>query len=288
MEVTHRYNTEERQHHLFRSQYSLKLRPRLLYAGKLEKKGGWQEEAHSHDFCEVLYVADGKGSVTLGKTEYRVQTGDIIIYNAGLSHGETSSAENPMELYFMALGGLKLTDLPNNHLLPPGLDCIYPVGVHADMFTNCFERMIPEFQKQEPFYAEITQNLALTLIMYLFRIINDRNRSTAPLLQSNEGVRRAINYIEENLHEELTLEQIARQCHMSKYYLSHVFSQSQGISVGKYVLQVRVNKSMRLLRDTVTPVKEIAEQVGFHDASYFIRAFKKETGLTPLQYRKQN
>lgn len=288
MEILHLYDSEERQHYLFRQQYSLKIKPRLLYAGKLDKKDGWRENAHSHDFCEILYVADGQGTITVEKTKRSVRAGDIIIYNPGVVHEEESSKEAPMALYFMALGGLKLTDLPSNHLLPPGLDYIYPVGSLSDIFTVCFDRMIPEFEKKQPFYAEITQNLALTLILYLFRIINDRNRSATQLLQSNEGVRLAIAYIQDNLHKELSLEHIARQCHMSKYYLSHLFSQSQGISVGKYVLQSRILKAMRLLRDTPLSVKEICEQVGFHDVSYFCRTFKKETSLTPLQYRKQN
>ena len=288
MEITHLYDSEERQHYLFRHQYALKIKPRLLYAGKLDKKDGWREKAHSHDFCEIMYIADGTGTITVGKTRRTVRKGDIVIYNANLVHEEESSAEKPMALYFMALGGLRLTDLPGNHLLPPGLDYIYPTGRYSDVFTACFDRMIPEFEKKEQFYAEITQNLAMTMVMYMFRIINDHNQESNQLLQSNAGIRQAVAYIQEHLHEELTLEKISRQCHMSKYYLSHQFTQVQGISLSKYILQSRITKSMRLLRDTPLAVKDIAEAVGFHDVTYFCRTFKKETSLTPLQYRKQN
>lgn len=288
MEITHRYDSRERQHYLFRKHYSLKIRPRLLYAGKLDKADGWREEAHSHDFCEVVYVADGVGTITVDGISRTVRQGDIIIYNANLVHEEESSSEKPMALYFMGLGGLRLTELPSNHLLPPGLDYVYPTGKYAELFTACFDRMIPEFEKKEQFYAEITQNLALTMIMYMFRLINENNRDSDQLLQSNTNIRQAIAYIHEHLSEELMLEDIAKQCHISKFYLSHQFTQTQGISLSKYILKSRITKSMQLLRETNLPVKEVSEAVGFHDVAYFCRAFKRETNLTPLQYRKQN
>ena len=131
MEINHRFDSKERQHYLFRHHYALKIKPRLLYVGKLDKKGGWREGAHSHDFCEIIYVADGHGTITVEKSVYKVRKGDIIIYNADLVHEEESSSTHPMALYFMGLGGLRLTDLPVNHLLPPDLDFIYPSGRYA-------------------------------------------------------------------------------------------------------------------------------------------------------------
>jgi AraC-like DNA-binding protein/mannose-6-phosphate isomerase-like protein (cupin superfamily) len=288
MEINHRVDSKERQHYLFRHHYALKIKPRLLYVGKLDKKGGWREKAHSHEFCEIMYVADGHGTITIGKTVYNVHKGDIIIYNAELVHEEESSSTHPMALYFMGLGGLRLTELPANHLLPPGLDFIYPSGKYAEVYADCFERMIPEFEKKEQFYAEITQNLAMTMLMYTFRLVNEQNKEANQLLQSNANIRQAIAYIQSHLSENLTLDEIARQCHMSKFYLSHQFTQTQGISLSKYILKSRITSSMRLLRETLMSVKEIAEKVGFNDVAYFCRAFKTEVGMTPLQYRKQN
>lgn len=288
MEINHRADSEERQHYLFRRHYALKIKPRLLYAGKLDKKSGWREGAHSHDFCEIIFVTDGHGTITTGNNTYSVRKGDIIIYNANLVHEEESSSSRPMALYFMGLGGLRLTDLPANHLLPPGLEFIYPSGKYADIYASCFERMIPEFEKKEQFFAEITQNLAMTMLMYTFRLVNEHNKEANQLLQSNANIRQAIAYIDSHLADNLTLEEIARQCHMSKFYLSHQFTQTQGISLSKYILNSRITKSMRLLRDTLMSVKDISEAVGFNDVAYFCRAFKAETGTTPLQYRKQN
>ena len=187
----------------------------------------------------------------------------------------------------MALSGLKLSELPENHLLPPGLEIIRAAGEYAASFTACFDRMIVEFEQKSPFYAEITQNLALILVMYILRIIDSQNAATTRLLQQNQSVEAAITYIRENLAEDLTLELVAKQCHLSKYYLAHLFSQYQGTSIGKYIQQCRLQEAMRLLTETPLTVKEVAERIGIQDLSYFCRIFKKETQLTPLQYRKK-
>ena len=288
MSVIHRYDSEERQHYLFQPQYSLKIKPKLLYAGKLEKSDSWRENEHCHDFCEVIFVSDGKGLVRVGDLQLPMQKGDVLIYNAGVLHQEESDPTFPMELHFMALGGLKITDLPDNHLLPPGLSIRYPTGELQDVFTSCFYHMILEFERKSPFFAEVTQNLAMIMVMHIFRLINEHSDAPTHLLQRNRSVDQALLYINSNLSQELTLELVARQCHMSKYHLAHLFSQYQGVSIGKYILRQRMQEASRLLRDTNQDVKDIAPSVGFQDISYFCRTFKRETGFTPLQYRKRN
>jgi AraC-like DNA-binding protein len=192
-----------------------------------------------------------------------------------------------MELFFMALSGLKLSELPENHLLPPGLEIIRASGIYSSSFTACFDRMILEFENKAPFYGEVSQNLALILVMYILRLIDEQNANTARLLRHNQSVEAAITYIQENLAQDLNLELVAKQCHLSKYYLAHLFTQYQGTSIGKYIQQCRLQEAMRLLAETPLTVKEVAERIGIQDLSYFCRIFKKETQMTPLQYRKK-
>lgn len=287
MGTMHRYDSEDRQHYLFQQRYSIKLKPRLLYVGELKKREGWQENPHQHEFCEIIFITDGSGTVTANGIVHPVTKGDLVIYNPDLIHAEENSADAPMQVLFLALNSLKITDLPENYLLPPGLDIVFHSGRFYDTFLSLFNRMISEFEHKDIFYAEISQNLALTFVMYVFRIINEQEKDSTPLLQNNANISEALTYIHNNLHQELTLESIAKHCHLNKYYLSHLFSQYQGISLGKYVLQLRMKEAMHLLRETTLSVNDVADRVGFNDISYFCRTFKKETTLTPLQYRKK-
>ncbi|MDY6313838.1 MAG: AraC family transcriptional regulator [Clostridia bacterium] len=288
MAVTHRINNEERQHYLLEKHYSLKLKPNLMYVGSLEKNFGWREEPHSHDYLEMIFIVDGKGTITFGEAEeHDVSRGDIVIYNAGVKHHEKSCEDDPMEAKFIAFDHLKITDLPQNWLLPPSYSQIYHTGEMYDIFDRYLNSILQELNNKERLYVEICQNMARTLIMYLFRLINKTEKS-ACLFENGKMLESVSVYISEHYSENLTLDEISKNCRISKYYLSHIFSKSYGKSLGKYILEYRLDKARDLLSATKLSVSEIAKNVGYSDGSYFCRLFKKEIGLTPLAYRSKN
>lgn len=284
MAVTHRINNEERQHYLLEKHYSLKLKPNLMYVGSLEKNCGWREEPHSHDYLEIIFIVDGKGTITLADEEHKVSRGDIVIYNAGVKHFEKSCEDDPMEAKFIAFDHLKITDLPPNWLLPPSYSQIYHTGDMYDIFNRYFNSILKELTNKERLYIEISQNMARTLIMYLFRLINKTEKS-ACLFENGKTLESVAGYIAEHYSESLTLDEISKDCRISKYYLSHIFSKSYGKSLGKYILEFRLDKARDLLIATKLSVNEIAKRVGYSDVSYFCRLFKREVGMTPLAYR---
>ena len=287
MEVIHRYNSDERQHYLFEDRYIFKLKPRLLYAGELKKSGGWQERPHSHKFCEIIFVVDGRGTTTVNEKRLDFQKGDILIYNPDVVHFEESSLSEPTEFMFFALDKFEITDLPQNHLLPPDYNFIYRSGECYDVLYDLFFRMISEFESKKNFYLEISQNISRTILMYIFRVINFSDDSF-DIHKSNKAFDLAIKYINDNYMYNISLEDIASKCYVSKYYLSHIFTQLKGISIGKYLISLRIEAAKKLLKNTGLSVSTIAEQSGFGDPNYFSRIFKKETGISPLQYRKNN
>ena len=286
MEIMHRYNSNERQHYLLERHYTFKLKPRLLYVGSLDKHGGWREEPHSHHFLEVIFVSDGSGTVVIEDQSYDVHRGDLLVYNAEILHFEKSSDTDPMEILFVAYDKLEITDLPPNWLLPPSYGYVFHSGDMYDIFYKYFTTLVSEFDKKERFYTEIAQNVSRTLLMYMFRLIN-QTENAAGLLESGKTMETALRFIDENFRREITLDELAEKCFTNKYYLSHLFTRSQGISVGKYILNKRIKEAKRQLENKDRSVAEIANDIGFNDPSYFCRVFKKETGITPLAYRKR-
>ncbi len=286
MKIMHRYDSAERQHYLFRHQYSFKIKPRLLYVGDLKRGEDWRENEHSHDFCEILFVEGGKGFVTIDGTRREIKSGDIIIYNPGTQHFEESSDSDPIMFKFMALDRLEITDLPKNHLLPPDCDFIFPAEHYKDLFLQELNRMIQEFDGGDVFYTEIAESIARTLIMYIFRIINHEEEDPT-LFRNNKTYDMALKYMNENFRNDISLETIAEHCFVNKYYLSHLFTRIQGVSIGKYIISLRIKDAKIRLTNTGDSVALIASSVGFHDPGHFCRTFKKETSYTPLQYRKQ-
>lgn len=285
MKVLHRYDSEERQHYLLEQSYTFRLKPRLLYAGSLNKHEDWSEIPHNHEFVEILFILDGKGSVTIEGAYYPLKKGDIIIYNADVMHAEISDTKEPLEARFLAFDKLEVTNLEPNHLIPPQYDFIYPSDDMYQTFQRYFDNIIHELSVKEQFYSDIAQNTLQVLLMQLLRLLN-RTQSANELLKQNEALTSALKYIDDHYLENITLDSIAAECFVTKYYLSHLFAKYQQTSIGKYIFNKRLNDAKNLLRFTDSPVQEVAEQSGFNDQSYFCRVFKKAVNMTPMQYRK--
>jgi len=96
----------------------------------------------------------------------------------------------------------------------------------------------------------------------------------------------AIRYINEHKSENLSLAQMAALCHISPSYFSKLFLRQVGETYSSYLLRVRTKWAKELLRGTDKSIGEIAADIGFSDASHFIRSFKKYEGVTPAKYRK--
>jgi AraC family transcriptional regulator len=101
-----------------------------------------------------------------------------------------------------------------------------------------------------------------------------------------QKLRQIIDYIHENIGEDLTLKNIAAQFEMSSYYFTRLFKKSTGTSTHQYVINRRIDKAKQLLAKQNISLTQISLQVGFQDQSHFINTFRKRTGMTPLAYRK--
>ncbi|HHY82988.1 MAG TPA: helix-turn-helix domain-containing protein [Clostridiales bacterium] len=95
------------------------------------------------------------------------------------------------------------------------------------------------------------------------------------------------SYIINHLDEELSLNKFAELLNYHPSYLSRVFKQEMGISFSDYLTGIRVEKAKELLQQNDLKISAIATMLGFEDASYFTRFFKKNTGMAPLEYRSR-
>lgn len=94
------------------------------------------------------------------------------------------------------------------------------------------------------------------------------------------------DYIKEHLSEKISREQLADLVYLHPDYLTHVFKEKTGLSLSAWILKERLNQSRNLLRNTNKSISVIALDCGFSDASYFTRIFRRETGISPRQYRE--
>lgn len=103
---------------------------------------------------------------------------------------------------------------------------------------------------------------------------------------SGDMIQKAVEYINQHISESISMDDICRQIHISKYHFCRHFKKTTGFTVMDYVLKTRIVAAKSMLTDTTLPVSEISSRCGFSSTSYFCRVFKEHTDLTPLQYRK--
>lgn len=134
-------------------------------------------------------------------------------------------------------------------------------------------------------YAEVCQHLFDALLIQLVRELSaplmpiDKD---APLRKKAEQIK---EFIEKHYLENISLESLAQQAQVSKYYLVHTFEQCYKISPMQYVQSLRLNEAKVLLRTTNIPTKRIASIVGYSTHAYFAQRFMKFEGITPAEYR---
>jgi len=95
-----------------------------------------------------------------------------------------------------------------------------------------------------------------------------------------------IDYIQENLSQDISLDSMSQEFHFNSSYFSYLFKLKTGVNFSQYLIEMRLREAKKLLENTKKKVYEISKNVGYKDPKYFIRAFKKEFGLTPDEYRR--
>ena len=141
-----------------------------------------------------------------------------------------------------------------------------------------------ELYRRHPLYTEerarAVANLAAVLTTYILS-------EDLILAKKSEEVEHLIAFIDQNLAEDLSVERICHDIHMSKTGLYRLFAEHMGCGVNQYITARRMEMARGLLLRTDLPVSEICTRVGISNYGYFCRLFKKRNGISPLQYRKQ-
>nr|WP_242050579.1 AraC family transcriptional regulator [Oculatella sp. FACHB-28] len=133
----------------------------------------------------------------------------------------------------------------------------------------------------------LVDSFKTTLAIHLLR----HYCTTKPNLSNNSGslsqakLRQVTDYINEQLHQDLKLSEIAAIAQLSPYHFLRLFKQSTTLTPHQYILQRRVERAKSLLQHSELSIAQIATRVGFADQSHFTRCFKRALGMTPKQWQ---
>lgn len=135
---------------------------------------------------------------------------------------------------------------------------------------------------------EYVQQMKLQMAKLQNGLSATESEEETPVYSDNPVIQKVVAHICANYNQDISLDEIATKMYMNSSYLSRLFKEETGQCFRDFLARVRINRARTLLRKPEIKVHEIADMLGYRDASYFISVFKKQTGWTPNDYRNQN
>ena len=248
-----------------------------------DAKSPLQCNAHLHYHLELLCLLDGRTRAYVDSCEYQLEAGDIfLVFPNQIHRFESFEKESYLlfiinpdtmpELCRLFTSALPISPVVRNGAEDPALlDRLRAMATADEMEDHSYHDVILKGQMLS-FFGELLRRMELT----------------KPREGDSQSLKAVVRYCSQHFTKELSLEILERELHISKYYISHLFSNKLNMRFNDYVNSLRISDACRHLRHDTRSVTEISELVGFSTLRTFNRAFIKQMGMTPSQYRKSN
>jgi two-component system, response regulator YesN len=203
-----------------------------------------------------------------------------------LRSGVKDEFEEFFNAYLRPLGETALkSNLIKNYIF---VDIILAIAKLVNDLGGEVDKVIPELNSIEMIMSNIKTIEQLREQAYKILSSALAYRDSQPNGQYRNLIHQAKEYLELHYTDpELSLNEVAAQANLSASHFSVVFSQETGQTFKEYLTKIRINKAKELLRMTALRSADIAYQVGYNDPHYFSSVFKKNTGLSPIEFRSQ-
>lgn len=250
-------------------------------------------EFHQHPFYEIFFFLSGNVNYIIEGRSYKLRPGDILLTSSSDIHRPDIRPGRPYERIVIWLADdffERLQDFYDEDFTACFTDAalkdyrlIRPDSQNIAHLKQLCEEMSRARDSHEMGKRALTSAYLTEFLVYVSRAYYDSPDSVKKDVTENEKVNQLITYINENLAEELSLDQLAARFYISKYYLSRQFKQFTGLSLYQYIIKKRLISARNMLR-AGSPVMDACLCCGFSDYSNFLKAFKREFGQNPSKY----
>jgi AraC-like DNA-binding protein/beta-xylosidase/mannose-6-phosphate isomerase-like protein (cupin superfamily) len=251
---------------------------------------------HVHEDLEIGYVVSGIGQLLLARTEVTLKTEDLFVVNCNTVHSMESQAATPLVLLMIQVRPalLEMLNIPVRTIefrctpalaeSRAGADALQKLRAYCMGVVRHVTRGSPE---DGPMIAAHLLSI-LSLLLRRFPRSKRKEDRQAERSKYYDRIIRIIRYLNDNFADEISLKMVAEEMSMSVYHLCHIFKKTAGVSLGRYLTNVRLEKVKEQLLSQDDSVTNIAMNCGFNNLGYFYKIFHATMGCTPLQFKTQN
>ena len=240
--------------------------------------GGLVSFAHLHKELEIIYVRKGKAVAYADKNSYLLNAGDMFIAFPNQVHYYRSVIRG--EFMVLIFSPDILYDVSSKiSKSKPDINCFTSLddGNLKDIFDSIYSL--------DGEYKNIVISGYLNVVMS--RILPKLRLQTVDT-ENNSAFFNVIDFCTRNFKDDITLDIVAEELHLSKYYISRLINNRLKQNFNEYINNLRISEACNLLRATDAKIADISEDVGFGTIRSFNRAFKLIMGMSPAEYRSKN
>lgn len=228
----------------------------------------------------LIYCTNGEGWVDVNGQKYTVRKEQLIVIPSNIPHRYSSSINNPWSIYWIHFTGDK-AEYYFKDALKKGAILDISIDKHPlliDLFVQMYCLLDKGYFLNNMIHASNVLGHFLSVIFFM-----DSNELRE--LNSLSYIERCINYMNNNIGSNITLDQLAHEVSLTKNYLVFLFREKTGYTPIDFMIRLKIQRACQLLDLTELQISEIASALGYNDPLYFSRIFKKITGETPSSYR---
>lgn len=242
----------------------------------------WETGRRLQEF-QIVYVANGKGVYEgQGMEPAVIEAGTIMLHFPEVWHRYKPIAETGWEEYWVGFNGHFAEYLMRQDCFDPQKPLI-KIGFNAE-FLDIFLRLIDLVKYEGLAFRQISSCLVIQMLGLVYSSALMNNKTNPRQEQIIHAVRFKIH---ENWEQNLNFEALAAAQNVGYEWFRKTFKEVMGASPGQYLLNLKIEKTAQMLRETTLTIGEIADKAGFESEFYFSRVFKKKMGCAPGAYRKK-
>lgn len=233
---------------------------------------------HIHSHLELIYMEEGSSLANVDNKEFLIERGDLFLAFPNQIHHYHDREKVSGYLFIFSADLFKdFKDLFQTKV--PYSPIIKNMQLPLDLRSRL--RKIKTKNRSDSSYEKIAaKGYLLSLLAEVLPLMNMVSTST-----DHDSIKSILTYCSENYTEPLTLEQISKELHLSKYYISHIFNERMNISFTDFINSLRIEHACNLL-ERGSNITEIAFSSGFSSIRTFNRVFVQNMGMNPRDYTK--
>jgi AraC family transcriptional regulator, L-rhamnose operon regulatory protein RhaS len=258
----------------------------------------WEYEVHKHNFYELIFIANGKGHHLLNDLCYKYKKGDVFLLTPNDAH-EFKIDKKTTFIYLKFTEQVFLEKLNTNKkthwedALKTVLlkfenteSSIIQSKEDTQHLYSLLHIILYEFSNKAAFNNEVVLELFGAIMAIVTRNLNAHKTTTEFLDKDREKINSILTYIRINAvdNEKMNIKIMTKQFFMSPNYISIFVKKHSGLSIQQHIIQAKIKLAEKLLRQNRYTINEIADRLGFNDASHFNKIFKKYKEVSPTHF----